>query len=177
MCRLQQRNNAQKTAYKKKTRRYGWFTLLWMIVFLPIGFLRMWRSRCRWPMGLKYAISGMMLAALAVVFIAPSPYSAPVGGLELYGDKPEVEVYGPVVPKNYVIGYVSAVTDSGVLPESDEAQEEKLIVYATQNQTHYHLYTCSMAFASGRHMTLYEAYLHGLTPCNACGAPPYVPEY
>ena len=174
---MQQRNNAQKTAYKKKTRRYGWFTLLWMIVFLPIGFLRMWRSRCRWPMSVKYAISGMMLAALAVAFILPSPYSAPVGGLELYGDKPEVEVYGPVVPKNYVMGYVAAVTDSGVLPESDEVKEEKLIVYATENQEFYHLYNCSMAYASGRHMTLYEAAVHKLKPCEVCGAPPYVPEY
>jgi len=173
---LQQRNSAKKTAYMKKTRRYGWFTLLWMIVFLPVGFLRMWRSRCAWPMGVKYAFSGLMLAALAAAFVMPSPYSAPVGGLALYGNKPEVEVYGPVVPENYVPGYAAAITDSGVLPAGDGEGESKLIVYATDDQDCYHLYNCKFAYASGRRLTVYEAHLLGLKPCNRCEAPAYIPE-
>lgn len=173
---MQQRNNAKKTAYKKKTRRYGWFTLLWMIACLPVGFLRMWRSRCNWPMAVKYTVSGLMLAALAVAFVLPSPYSAPVGGLELYGNKPEVEVYGPVAPENYVPGYVAAITDSGVLPASEEDGQSRLIVYATDDQDCYHLYTCKFAYASARRLTVYEAHLLGLDPCKLCEAPAYAPE-
>jgi len=173
---LQQRKHAKKTAYQKN-RRYSWFTLLWMIIFLPVGFLRMWRSRCRWPLGVKYAVSGLMIAALAGVFILPSPYEAPVGGLELYGNKPEVEIYGPKLPEGFVPGYVPVVTDSGVLPESsDDSEETELIVYATEKQTKYHLFTCKYAFASGRHLTLYEAHLMNLEPCGLCEPPVYSPE-
>lgn len=172
---MQKRNHAEKTAYKKY-RRYGWFTLLWMVVFLPAGFLRMWRTRCRWPMGVKYAVSGLMVVGLVLAFIAPSPYSAPVGGMELYGDKPVAEVYGPVVPEGYVPGYIAPVVDSGVLPVEEDDGETKLIVYATDDQDCYHLYGCKFAYASARRLTVYEAYLLHLTPCNRCGAPAYVPE-
>lgn len=172
---MQQRKHAKKTAYQKN-RRYSWFTLLWMIVFLPVGFLRMWRSRCRWPLGVKYAVSGLMLAAVVLAVIAPSPYEAPVGGLELYGNKPEVEIYGPALPDGFVPGYVPAVTNSGVLPSSDESEETELTVYATEDQERYHLYDCKFAYASGRHLTLYEAHLMGLTPCGLCQPPAYTPE-
>ncbi|MBQ3574302.1 MAG: hypothetical protein IJA26_01405 [Clostridia bacterium] len=172
---MQQRKHAKKTAYQKN-RRYGWFTLLWMVVFLPVGFLRMWRSRCRWPVALKYSVSGLMLAALALAFIAPSPYEAPAGGLELYGNKPEVEIYGPELPENFVLGYIPPVTNSGVLPASDDEGEKKLIVYATEEQDCYHLYNCKFAYASGRRLTLYETVLLKLKPCGLCQPPLYVPE-
>ena len=172
---MQQRKFAKKTAYQKN-RRYSWFTLLWMFVFLPVGFLRMWRSKCRWPQGLKYAVSGLILAGLVMVFIAPSPYEAPVGGLELYGNKPEVEIYGPKLPEGFVPGYVPAVTDSGVLPPEDESEDYEITVYATENQERYHLFTCKFAYASGRRLTLYEAHLMHLEPCGLCNPPAYVPE-
>lgn len=173
---MQQSGRAKKTAYRNRDRRYGWFTLLWMLLCLPVGFLRMWRYRCRWPMAVKYAVSGMVLAALVAVFFVPSPYSAPMGGLELYGDEPEVEIYGPVVPESYVSGYVPVVKDSGVLPVSDDGESGELTVYATEDQKCYHLFSCKYAFASGRRLTLYEANLLHLQPCKLCGAPEYTPE-
>lgn len=173
---MQQPNRAKKTAYRNKSKRYGRITLLWMFLCLPIGFLRMWRSRCRWPLGVKYAVSGLMLAALVVAFLLPSPYSAPMGGLALYGDEPEMEIYGPTVPESYVSSYAVPVKDSGVLPAEVEGESSELTVYATEDQSCYHLLKCKFAFASGRKLTLYEAYLLHLEPCKLCGAPEYIAE-
>lgn len=170
---MQPHNRARKTTYRNRSRRYGWFTLLWMLICFPIGFLRMWRSRCRWPLGVKYAVSGLILAALAVVFLLPSPYSVPVGGLELYGESPEMEIYGPSAPQNYVSGYTVATAASGVLPAEEESESSELTVYATEEQSCYHLLNCKFAYASGRRLTLYEAYLLHLNPCKLCGAPEY----
>lgn len=172
---MQPRNHARKTAYRNKSKRYGWFTLLWMLLCLPIGFLRMWRSRCRWPLSVKYAVSGLMLAALAVLFLLPATYSAPVGGLELYGEAPEMEIYGPSVPQNYVSGYVTTAA-SGVLPAEEDDESGELTVYATEDQSCYHLLNCKFAYASGRRLTLYEANLLHLQPCKLCGAPEYSAE-
>ena len=173
---MQQRRHAKKTAYMKRSKRYNWFTLMWLILCFPIGFLRMWNSRCSWHSAAKYSVSGLVIAALAVAFVLPSPYEAPVGGLELYGDEPEVEIYGPELPEDYVPGYVAAVLESGVLPPEDENAEERLIVYSTEEQECYHLLNCKFAYASGRRLTLFEADLLGLTPCGLCQPPAYVPE-
>lgn len=114
-------------------------------------------------------------AALVGVLVYPSPYNARRGGIELYGESPEVEVYGPEAPANIVGGYTEPVIQSVVLPEQSEA-EEALYVYASEEQKNYHLSTCRYAYASSKKMTLYEAYYLGYTPGKCCDAPAYSGE-
>lgn len=117
------------------------------------------------------------MAALAAVLIVPSPYPNAQGGVQLLGEDPEVEVYGPEVPSAIVDGYTAPVIQSVVLPAEDEnASDGRVYVYASPEQKNYHLGTCKFAYASGMELTLYEAHYLGYTPGKCCGAPEYVPE-
>ena len=116
------------------------------------------------------------LALVSAVFVGvlvyPSPYNARRGGIELYGESPEVEIYGPQAPERIVGGYTEPVIQSVVLPEKS-AEEETLYVYASEDQKNYHMPTCRFAYASSKRMTLYEAYYLGYTPGKCCDAPAY----
>lgn len=113
------------------------------------------------------------MVALAAVIIAPSPYAKPQGGIVLYGDDKEVEVYGPKLPENIVGGYTQPTIQSVVLPEKKDGEDETIYVYATASQENYHMPTCAFAYASGSKLTLYEAYYLGYTPGRCCNAPAY----
>ena len=116
------------------------------------------------------------LALVSAVFVGvlvyPSPYNARRGGIELYGESPEVEAYGPQAPANIVGGYTEPVIQSVVLPEKSE-EDATLYVYASEDQKNYHMPTCRYAYASAKKMTLYEAYYLGYTPGKCCDAPAY----
>lgn len=171
---MQQRNrkkvNHQKNRYNRKT-------LLWLILFFPVGLTRMLSSACTWKKSSKYAVTGLTFALLAAVLIFPSPYQRVQGGIELYGEDPEVEIYGPELPETIVGGYTAPVIQSVVLPAEDEnAVDDTVYVYATKDQKNYHMGTCKFAFASAQRLTLYEAYYLGYTPGKCCDAPSYVAE-
>lgn len=116
---------------------------------------------------------GVVMVALVAVLVAPSPYEKPQGGIVLYGDDKEAEVYGPKLPETIVGGYTQPTIQSVVLPEKAEGEDDTLYVYASSNQKNYHMPTCSFAYASGSQLTLYEAYFLGYTPGKCCDAPAY----
>lgn len=114
---------------------------------------------------------GFAAAVLVGVLLAPTPGSGRKSGVELFGENPEVEVYGPELPQSTVGGYPVAKVESVVLPDSSETQDDTLYVYASDNQECYHLSTCKFAFASGHRFTVYEAQLLGFKPCGICEPP------
>lgn len=116
---------------------------------------------------------GVVMAALVAVIVVPSPYAKPMGGVVLYGEDKEVEVFGPKLPETIVGGYTQPVIQSVVLPEKGEEESETIYVYASENQKNYHLGTCKFAYASGSELTLYEAHFLGYTPGKCCDAPAY----
>ena len=113
---------------------------------------------------------GIAAVILAVVLLTPSPGRNVHSGIELYGEDPEVEVYGPELPQSTVGSYPVPIVESVVLPEG-EAEEEQVYVYASDDQDCYHLPTCKFAFASGHKFTVYEAKLLGYKPCGRCEPP------
>lgn len=170
---MQQRKRGRNSVGRRKNR-YNRRTLLWLLLFFPMGFTRMVSSACTWKRGVKYAVTGVALAIVAAVLIFPSPYKPVRGGVELYGDDPEVEIYGPTLPETIVGGYTAPVIQSVVLPAVDEnAVDDTIYVYAAEEQKNYHMATCKFAYASAQRMTLYEAYYLGYTPGKCCDAPSY----
>ena len=170
---LQQRSRNRKKANRRNSS-YNRKTLLWLVLFFPVGFGRMLSSACSWHRGVKYAVSCLACALVAAVMIAPSPYVQHQGGIHLYGDENAAEPYGPDLPETIVGGYVAPVIQSVFLPEAEEG-EGITYVYATDSQENYHTGTCQFAYASGHKMTVYEAYFLGYTPGRCCDAPAYVP--
>ncbi len=114
---------------------------------------------------------GVAVAVLIGVLLAPSPDDGKLSGIELYGEDPEVEVYGPELPQSTVGSYPVPVVESVVLPESTASDEEKTYVYASDDQECYHLSTCKFAFGSGHRFTVAEAKLLGYKPCGRCNPP------
>ena len=114
---------------------------------------------------------GFAAAVLVGVLLAPTPGSGKKSGIELFGENPEVEVYGPELPQSTVGGYPVAMVESVVLPDSTEEVDSTLYVYASDDQECYHLSTCRFAFASGHKFTVYEALLSGFKPCGICNPP------
>lgn len=150
-------------------------TILWLILFFPIGIYRMWEPTCTWKNSVKYILSAVPALALAFILIWPIGAAPVKGGVNLVGTEKVVEVYGPELPEKMVAGYARPA-DGTVLAANPETENNTLYVYATDKQTRYHLGNCKFAFASGRKMTLYEANFRGLTPCQLCKAPAYNPE-
>lgn len=169
---LQKRAQGRKKVNKLQ-KRYNRKTLLWLLLFFPVGVTRMLSSACSWKAGVKYAVSGLMLAALAFVLVYPSPYVRQAGGIELYNAEGEEEPFGPELPETIIGGYVQPEIQSVVLPAEPENAEGPLYVYASKEQRNYHLGTCKFAKASGQELTLYEAYYLGYTPGKCCDAPAY----
>lgn len=137
------------------------------------------KSASRRRSGIR-AYVGFALAAtaLAAVLVFPSPRSVRQGGIELCGDDPTAEIYGPTLPETVVGGYTAPVIQSVVLEDSEADAEENPedLYYAADGETIYHRYTCSKAYASSNKFTLYEAYYLGYTPCEMCNPPVYTPE-
>lgn len=150
-------------------------TLLWLFLFFPVGFTKMWKSSCTWKNSVKYIVSAVPALALAFLLIWPFGVAPAKGGVNLVGTEKVAEVYGPELPEKMVEGY-SRPVEGSVLTEDSTAEDNTIYVYATDKQTRYHLGTCKFAYASGRRMTLYEANFRGLTPCQLCKAPEYQPE-
>lgn len=164
-----------KRSFAHGLRSFDWATLLALILFFPIGISRMWKARCRWPAALKYAISGVYVAAAAVfVCMATLRVQPSKGGIELCGEETEVEIYGPELPEAYVEGYTTETVNSGVLqPEQVEEEDSTIYVYAAEDAKCYHTWKCKFAYASSRRITPYEAYFLGYKPCNICNPPVY----
>lgn len=125
-----------------------------------------------------YVGFALAAAALTAVLVLPSPWPGKQGGIVLCGDDPTAEIYGPTLPETIVEGYTAPVVQSVVLEDSDSAAEESPedFYYASDDETVYHRYTCSKAYASSHKLTLYEAYYLGYTPCSICNPPVYAPE-
>lgn len=124
----------------------------------------------RSPMLKPALFFGLAIVVLVGVLLLPSPDRSVTSGIELYGEDPEVEVYGPELPQSTVGSYPVPVVDSVVLPEASAAPE-KLYVYAGDDQECYHLATCKFAFGSGHKFTVAEARLLGYKPCGRCNPP------
>ena len=168
-----QKRGGSKKRINERSKRYNRKTLLWLVLFFPVGFKRMLSAACSWKKGVKYAVSGLACLLIAAVIIAPSPYVRPEGGLHLYGEETDSEPYGPDLPETIVGGYTAPVIQSVVLPPSEEDESPITYVYATEKQDNYHTGTCQFAYASGQKLTVYEAYYLGYTPGRCCGAPAY----
>ena len=116
-------------------------------------------------------VLGAGAVLLAAVLLAPSPKIGAKSGVQLFGDDPEVEVFGPELPKSTVGSYPVAVVESVVLPEATESTVTKTYVYASDDQECYHRSTCKFAFASGHKFTVQEAQMLGYRPCGRCDPP------
>ena len=115
-------------------------------------------------------------AALVGVFLAPAPYTQMEGGITLIGNEPDVSVYGPELPLNYIEGYsVPAATKTVVIEE--EVEDNTLYVYAADGAERYHLGTCKFAFASAHRLTIMEAHFLGYEACGRCDPPTYAEYY
>ena len=117
---------------------------------------------------LIFSIGAVVLAG---VLLAPSPKDGKNSGIELYGEDPQVEVYGPELPLSTVGSYPVPIVESPILPDSTSSSESVTYVYASDNQDCYHLSTCKFAYASGHRFTVYEAQLLGYKPCGRCNPP------
>ena len=120
----------------------------------------------------KAALFFSIGAALLIgVVLAPSPSTGRKSGVELYGDDPYMEVFGPELPQSTVGSYPVPVVESVVLPEATESTVKKTYVYASDDQECYHIETCKFAFASGHKFTIQEAQMLGYRPCGRCNPP------
>ena len=143
-------------------------TALWMW-FFPVGITLMWRRSCTWPKAVKAGLTCVMMALVIAVIALPAP-ARTSGGIELVGGHPEVEVYGPELPKNIVSGYTNDTTQSIIVP----VEENNIhYVYAADGAECYHEYECKFAYASSQRLTVYEAYYLGFKPCGRCNPPVY----
>lgn len=157
----------------KLTKADG-FTILWLVLFFPVGLLRMWGKKCGWKSGVKYAVSGVCAALMAAILVVPSPYKNVQGGVKIVAEDPEVEIYGPGAPENIVNGYASSSRESVVMDAAQPAETD-VTVYAADGADCYHLGDCKFAFASAKRLSVYEAYYLGYRPCGACKPPVYDP--
>ncbi len=125
-----------------------------------------------------YVWFALAATALVAVLVCPSPYPGKRGGIELHGDDPTAEIYGPELPQTVVGGYTVPVVQSVVLSDVDDSAENdpESYVYASSDQKRYHSYTCKYAYASSQKLTLYEAYYLGYEPCGVCNPPVYTGE-
>ncbi len=151
---------------------YNARTRLWLILCYPLGLTRMWRARCSWSLSAKYAISSIALIVLAAVLLAPAPKNVHRGGVELYGEDPEVEVYGPVLPEGFVATTGTSPAQS-VIVHSEDAVDERVYVYASKGGKGYHQKTCEYYYDGSQKLTVYEAHYLGYAPCSACNPPVY----
>ena len=168
---MQKREPTRKRA-KRRRMSYDARTRLWLVLCYPVGLTRMWRSRCSWKLGTKYLISSIALVVLAAVLLAPAPQSVHKGSVELYGEEPEVEVYGPVLPQNYVMASAGSAAQS-VIVRNEDVVDDTVYVYASKGGKGYHLKSCDYYYASQQKLTVYEAYFMGYRPCSACNPPAY----
>ena len=113
---------------------------------------------------------GITAAVLIAVLLAPSPKDGKNSGIELYGDDPQAEIYGPELPQSTVGSYPVPIVESPILEDSGETKEVTY-VYASDDQDCYHLSTCKFAFASGHKFTVEEAKLLKYKPCGRCNPP------
>ena len=163
--------NTRKTApRRRRSNPANKRTLKWLLLFFPVGVTMMWKSACTWRRGVKFAVTGAMVAIICGVFLLPAAPEAQ-GGIRLVGAKPEAEVYGPELPASIVPGYTKKATGS-VLVEVKE-DEDIEYVYAADGAECYHDYKCKFAYASSQRLTVYEAYFLGFEPCGRCNPPKY----
>lgn len=159
---------------KKPINRYNLLTALCLVVFFPIGLMRMWLGKCNWNKAIKYGVSGLCAALSLAIIFAPSPYHRSRGGIEIVAEDPEVEIYGPAAPHTMINGYTSAKQESVVI-DSVAASSNNVTVFAAEGAKCYHLGDCKFAFASAKRLTVYEAYFLHYKPCGACEPPVYDP--
>ena len=167
------KRSRSKKRINQRSRIYNRKTLLWLVLFFPVGFKRMLSAACNWHKGVKIAVSGLACLLVVAVMLAPAPGAKTQGGLFLYGDEQENEPYGPELPETIMGGYTAPVIQSVVLPAEDDDGNGITYVYATTSQENYHTGTCRFAYASGQKLTVYEAHFLGYTPGRCCGAPAY----
>ena len=94
------------------------------------------------------------------------------GSVELYGDDPEVEVYGPVLPENYVTRSTRSTAQS-VIVRNEDIVDDTVYVYASRSGKGYHLKSCEYYYDGSQKLTVYEAYYMGYIPCSSCNPPIY----
>lgn len=162
--------NNRKSAAGPKKKSINLKAFMWLVLFFPAGITLMWRRACTWPKGIKFAVTGIMVAAMITIFALPSPSSDISGGITLVGARPEVEVYGPELPTTIVTGYTRQNTDSIIV---NTVADDIHYVYAADGASCYHEYECKFAYASSQRLTVYEAYYLGFEPCGRCNPPKY----
>ena len=167
-----QKREPMRRRPKRRRMSYNARTRLWLILCYPVGLTRMWRSRCSWKLGTKYLISSIALVVLAAVLLAPAPQNVRKGSIELYGEDPEVEVYGPVLPQNYVMTASSSAGQS-VIVRNEDIVDDTVYVYASKKGKAYHFKTCEYYYDGSQKLTVYEAYYMGYKPCSSCNPPIY----
>ena len=166
-------HSRSKGAAKQRRKGGALKVILSLILFFPLGITLMWRRKCGWPSAVKFAVTGVMMAAVITIFALPAPASRHTGGVRLVGANPEVEVYGPELPVAIVSGYTQPSIDSIIV---NTTNEEVHYVYAADGAECYHEYECKFAYASSQRLTVYEAHYLGFRPCGLCNPPAYEPD-
>lgn len=116
--------------------------------------------------------AGVLFAA---ALLAPTPSATRKGSIELFKAEDMGEVYGPEVPEHIVQGYVAPNVLSALITEDESQEDSTVYVYTRESKKDYHLPTCKYAYASGKHITPYEAYFLGYAPGKCCDPPVYTP--
>ena len=156
---------------RKKINRYNRKSLIWLVLFAPVGLTMMWKRKCSWKTVSKWAVTALVFAvALSVIFV-PMPKETRNPGIYLIGAEPEAAVYGPALPTTMVEGFVDEAVTSYLATDEDEADVH--YVYAADGARCYHEYECKFAYASSQRLTVYEAYFLGYEPCGKCNPPLY----
>ena len=165
---------AQKRPGARRRRRMSCngVTLLWLVLFYPVGLTLMWFWRCGWRSSVKLAVTAPLAALLLAVMLYPDPSISSIGNVTLYGENRSAKIYGPEIPLGYMLPTETLAPES-VIVSKDQLVDNRFFVYAADNASCYHLESCEYAFSYAKKMTVYEAHHRGYIPCNLCGSPPY----
>ena len=130
----------------------------------------MW-TRTRWPRLIKTAVSAAVaLGLFAILLPMTDPPERPTGGIQLVGESPNVEVFGPEAPADREIIEIYAPRRTAVILEPT-ATPAPVIVYCNNGGRYYHSETCHYVKDTTPNVTLSRAVNAGYTRCPECDAP------
>lgn len=167
----------KKPARRKRGNAYGKQVIRWLICCFPAGLLMMWSNRCRWPRGIKFAVSGAFCALILAVIIPQTlPPTRAKGGVEIVSLSPALEIQGPVQQLSdegeYEV-YIPAYVQPTSLLVAPTPTPEPIYVYCNDGGRYYHAKNCR--YVRKRKTTarvpLTQALNAGYTRCSECNAP------
>ena len=149
-------------------------TVLLLILVFPLGLIRMWKVRCRWPFWVKTLVT-LLFAALAVLIVLPltTPPSYKTGGVDLVYAQPEEEAEGPEQSEDAdgFRPYVPIYVPDESLIVSPTPTPLPIYVYCNDGGKSYHTANCRYVKKTTPRVTLSQAVNAGYTQCGLCDCP------